>query len=165
MVSWRAFGRYFSTQGRLAVSFCCTILFLHQIRDNEIISFEKKQDVASPLAMSSFREGAVSGRSLKEELTIFFFRELDVPQLGESNLMNPKKSVEVKIFTEAFFWVFPALLITLVRHFCRSNSTLITLGTPIFMFCVTDLCSTEKLLLYLRAPTMLGRYVRYDERW
>ena len=120
MVSWRAFGRYFSTQGRLAVSFCCTILFLHQIRDNEIISFGKNQDVASPLAMSSFREGAVSGRSLKEELTIFFFfRELDVPQLGESNLMDPKKSVEVKFFARAFFgrhYIRPAIPFHHILH-------------------------------------------------
>ena len=42
---------------------------------------------------------------------------------------------------------------------------LITLGTPIFMFCVTNFCSTENLMLYLRAPTMLGTYVRYDGKW
>ena len=30
-----------------------------------------------------------------------------------------------------------------------------TLGTPIFMFCVTDFCWMGKPTLYLRAPTML----------
>ena len=40
---------------------------------------------------------------LKGEFTFFFIRELDVPPLGESNLMGPKKSVEVKFFTVAFF--------------------------------------------------------------
>ena len=33
----------------------------------------------------------------------FFIRELEVPPLGESNLMGPKKSVEVKFFTVTFF--------------------------------------------------------------
>ena len=70
--------------------------------------------------MSSFREGAVSGRSLKEELTIFFFfRELDVPQLGESNLMDPKKSVEVKYFTRASFgrhYIRPAIPFHHILH-------------------------------------------------
>ena len=40
---------------------------------------------------------------LKGEFTFFLIRELDVPPLGESNLMGPKKSVEVKFFTVAFF--------------------------------------------------------------
>ena len=40
---------------------------------------------------------------LKGRVHIFFIRELDVPPLGESNLMSPKKSVEVKFFTVAFF--------------------------------------------------------------
>ena len=40
---------------------------------------------------------------LKGEFTFFFIRELDVLPLGESNLMDPKKSVEVKFFTVAFF--------------------------------------------------------------
>ena len=40
--------------------------------------------------------------NLKGEF-IFFIRELDVPPLGESNLMGPKKSVEVKFFMVAFF--------------------------------------------------------------
>ena len=31
-------------------------------------------------------------------------------------------------------------------------------------FCVTDFCCPEKLLLYLRAATMLGQYARYDEK-
>ena len=35
---------------------------------------------------------------------------------------------------------------------------------PIFMFCVTDLRWMGKQLLYLRAPTMLGKYARYDEK-
>ena len=38
---------------------------------------------------------------LKGEFT-FFIRELDVPPLGESSLMGPKNSVEVKFFTVAF---------------------------------------------------------------
>ena len=42
--------------------------------------------------------------NLKGEF-IFFIRELDVPPLGESNLMGPKKSVEVKFFMVAFFGV------------------------------------------------------------
>ena len=58
----------------------------------------------------------------------FFIQELDVPPLGESNLIGPKKSVEVKFFMVAFFGVHP----------------------------------TDKLLLYLRATTMLGKYARYD---
>ena len=40
---------------------------------------------------------------LKGRIQVFFIRELDVPPLGESNLMGPKKSVEVKFFTVAFF--------------------------------------------------------------
>ena len=48
---------------------------------------------------------------LKGEFT-FFIRELDVPPLGESSLMGPKKSVEVKFFfTVAFFGVHPSLSI------------------------------------------------------
>ena len=34
--------------------------------------------------------------TLKGRVHIFFIRELVVPPLGESNLMGPKKSVEVK---------------------------------------------------------------------
>ena len=45
----------------------------------------------------------------------------------------------------------------------------LAVGNPrahrIFMFCVTNFCSTENLMLYLRAPTMLGTYVRYDGKW
>ena len=41
----------------------------------------------------------------KGRVHIFFIRELDVPPLGESNLMGPKKSVEVKFFKVAFFGV------------------------------------------------------------
>ena len=52
---------------------------------------------------------------LKGEFT-FFIRELDVPPLGESNLMGPKKSVEEKFFTVAFFGV------------CRASS-MMTRGT------------------------------------
>ena len=44
------------------------------------------------------------------------------------------------------------------------QALLITLGAPVFMFCVTDFCWMGKLLLYLRAATMLGKYVRYDEK-
>ena len=59
---------------------------------------------------------------LKGEFT-FFIRELDVHPLGESNLMGPKKSLEVKFFTVAFFGVCLTLLITLGTHFCHSNSS------------------------------------------
>ena len=41
----------------------------------------------------------------KVRVHVFFIREMDVPPLGESNLMGPKKSVEVKFFTVAFFGV------------------------------------------------------------
>ena len=51
---------------------------------------------------------------LKGEFTFFIIRELDVLPLGESNLMGPKKSVEVKFFTVAFFGVRPTLLILLL---------------------------------------------------
>ena len=43
------------------------------------------------------------------------------------------------------------------------QALLITLGAPIFIFCVTDFCWTEKLLLYLRASYILGKYSTYDE--
>ena len=46
---------------------------------------------------------------LKGEFTFFFILELDVPSLGESNLMGTNKSVEVKFFTVAFFGVHPTL--------------------------------------------------------
>ena len=39
---------------------------------------------------------------IKGRVHVFFIRELDVPLLGESNLLGPKKSVEVKFFTEHF---------------------------------------------------------------
>ena len=39
----------------------------------------------------------------KGRVHVFFIRKLDVPPLGESNLMGPKKSVEVKFFMVAFF--------------------------------------------------------------
>ena len=45
-----------------------------------------------------------TGFPLKGEFTFFLIRELDVPPLGESNLMGPKKSVEVKFFTVAFYF-------------------------------------------------------------
>ena len=44
---------------------------------------------------------------LKGRVNISFIREFDVPQLGESNLIGPKKSVEVKFFMVAFFGVHP----------------------------------------------------------
>ena len=47
---------------------------------------------------------------LKGEFAFFFIRELDVPPIGESNLMGPKKSVEVKFFTAAFFWGVPNVI-------------------------------------------------------
>ena len=62
-------------------------------------------------------------RPLKGEFTFFFIRELDVPPLGESNLMGPKIFVKVKFFTVAFFGVNPTLSITLGAHFCRSISS------------------------------------------
>ena len=40
---------------------------------------------------------------LKGEFTFSFIRELDVLPLGESNLMGPKKSVEVNFFKVAIF--------------------------------------------------------------
>ena len=43
------------------------------------------------------------------------------------------------------------------------RASLMTLGAPIVMFHVTDFCWTEKLLLHLRAPYMLGKYSTYDE--
>ena len=49
---------------------------------------------------------------VKGRVHIFFIRELDAPPLEESNLMGPKKSVEVKFFTVAFFAVHPMLSIT-----------------------------------------------------
>ena len=42
-------------------------------------------------------------RHLKGEFMFFLIHELDVPQLGESKLMGPKKSLYVKFFTTAFF--------------------------------------------------------------
>ena len=44
-------------------------------------------------------------------------------------------------------------------------ASLMALGAPIFMFCVTDLRWMGKLLLYLKAPDMLGKYERYHEKW
>ena len=82
----------------------------------------------------------LSDQSNSQELKgKFFISELDVPPLGESNLIGPKKSHPTK-----------------VRHTKHENL--------IFMFFVTDFCWTEKLLLYPRAPTMLGKYARYDEK-
>ena len=49
---------------------------------------------------------------LKGEFT-FFYSRIGCPPLGESNLMGPKKSVEVKFLTVAFFGVRPTLLIML----------------------------------------------------
>ena len=61
--------------------------------------------------------------NLKGEFTFFFIREMDVPPLGESNLMGPKKSVEVKFFTVAFFGGCHASSMTPGTHFCHSNSS------------------------------------------
>ena len=36
---------------------------------------------------------------------------------------------------------------------------------PILVFCVMDLCWMEKLLLYLRAQSILVKCARYDEKW
>ena len=57
------------------------------------------------LGIKNQKEGGLKG-----EFT-FFIRELDVPPLGESNLIVPKKSVEVKFFKVAFFGVHPTLSI------------------------------------------------------
>ena len=46
-----------------------------------------------------------------------FIRELDVPQLGESNLKGPRNFVEVKFFTRAFFWAGTTLMMTLCALF------------------------------------------------
>ena len=43
-------------------------------------------------------------RCLKGKLMNFDSVGVDVPILGESNPMGPKKPVEVKFFTRAFFW-------------------------------------------------------------
>ena len=61
--------------------------------------------------------------ALKGEFTFFFIREMDVPPLGESNWMGPKKSVEVKFFTVAFFGGYRASSMTPGTHFCHSNSS------------------------------------------
>ena len=53
--------------------------------------------------MSTFSIESFFFLYLKGEFTFFFIRELDVPPLGESNLMGPKKSVELKFFTVAYF--------------------------------------------------------------
>ena len=42
---------------------------------------------------------------------------------------------------------------------------LMTLGAPIFMFCVTDLFCLEKLLLYLKVLTIFGKCAGYNEKW
>ena len=108
------------------------------------------------------------------------------PPLGESNLMGPKKSVEVKFFTVAFFGVRPTLLITL-GAICHSISShpyttsyhtklenmvhptlSIMLGAHFTHFHV--LC--DGLLLYgqttamskSRYATVLGKSARYDEK-
>ena len=60
---------------------------------------------------------------LKGEFTFFFIREMDVPPLGESNLMGPKKYVEVKFFTVAFFGGCRASSMTPGTNFCHSNSS------------------------------------------
>ena len=59
---------------------------------------------------------------LKGEFPFFFYSRIECPPIRESNLMGPKKSVEVKLFTVAFFGVCPSLLITLGTNLCRSNS-------------------------------------------
>ena len=40
---------------------------------------------------------------LKGEFTNFDLVGVDIPKLGESNLIGPKKSVEVKFLTRLFF--------------------------------------------------------------
>ena len=69
----------------------------------EFISEKKRCKVNSHSNNFSFTPLVRSGLIFKGEFTFFFIRELDVPPLGESNLMGPKKSVEVKFFTVAFF--------------------------------------------------------------
>ena len=73
------------------------------------------------------RSGGNSNRvqSLKGEFTFIFIRELDVPPLGESNLMGPKKSVEVKFFTVAFFGVCRASSNGAGRHFSLFKTSLV----------------------------------------
>ena len=47
---------------------------------------------------------------LKGRVHVCFIRELDVPLLGESNLMGLKKSVEVKIFHGSIFKGVPRVI-------------------------------------------------------
>ena len=67
------------------------------------MSAESRDKKVVSLLRSKSRDVIVMCR-LKGEFTFFFFiRELDVAPLGESNLMGPKKSIEVKFFMVAFF--------------------------------------------------------------
>ena len=74
--------------------------------------------------------------TLKGEFNFSFIRELDVPPLGESNLMGPKKSVEVKFFTIAFFGEYPTLAITLGAHFAI-QSHLTTIYDQLSLFIIS----------------------------
>ena len=64
---------------------------------------ESKKPRIRLLSLPSFVMRTISLLLFKGRVHIFFIRELDVPPLGESNLMGPKKSDEVKFFTVAFF--------------------------------------------------------------
>ena len=70
----------------------------------------------------------------------FLYSRIGCPQVGESNLMGPKKSVDVKFFTVAFFGLCPTLLIKLGTHFCRSISAHHHIR-PAITFIVSYICS------------------------
>ena len=69
-----------------------------------MIELLRIQNVSIKINHRVLRKNVFFFKNVKGRVHVFFIRELDVPLLGESNLMGPKKSVELKFFTVAFFW-------------------------------------------------------------
>ena len=95
---------YRFTKERIFANF---IKWSNNLQHNLYVSFHKEQNFIGLKRKWYFFEKTnmylPKKLVLKGRVHIFFIRELDVPPLGESNLMGPKKSVEVKFFTRALF--------------------------------------------------------------